>query len=140
MGIILKKFITKNDVRNYPEKVFVFGDNMERSGLGGQAAAMRFEPNVIGIPTKWRPSNTEDAFFQDYDFESIKYKLISARIEAAFREIDFLLLDNIDVVLPKDGVGTGLADLPNRAPLLFEKIQDTLNWFKSEFGSKDTFD
>ena len=134
MGIILMKYITRDDVRNHPEKVFVFGDNMGRSGLGGQAAAMRFETNVIGIPTKWWPNNAEHCFFRDYEPESFQHKLIYARIESAFDEIKYLLARRVDVVVPKDGVGTGLADLPNRAPLTFQKIQEELNWFVSEYG------
>ena len=49
------RFITREYVRANPDKIFLFGDNLEQRGLGGQAAAMRGEPNAVGIPTKKRP-------------------------------------------------------------------------------------
>lgn len=35
------KFITREYVRKNRDKLFLFGDNLERRGFGGQAAAMR---------------------------------------------------------------------------------------------------
>lgn len=57
------QFITREYVRANRDKLFLFGDNLERRGLGGQAAAMRDEPNAIGIPTKKSPSYKNAAFF-----------------------------------------------------------------------------
>ncbi|KKL05458.1 hypothetical protein LCGC14_2605850, partial [marine sediment metagenome] len=48
--------ITRQMLRDEPDTLFVFGDNMQRRGLGGQAFAMRGEPNAVGIPTKIFPS------------------------------------------------------------------------------------
>ncbi len=42
-------YITREIVRDNPKKIFVFGDNDERDGFGGQAGQMRGEKNSIGI-------------------------------------------------------------------------------------------
>jgi hypothetical protein len=113
-----EKHITRAMLRAEPETLFVFGDNLERRGLGGQAAEMRGEPNAVGIPTKRAPSMREDAFFTDADLTSF--------INASYRDAQ-RLAKHVDqggtVVLPADGIGTGLADLQRRAPEIWEVIQ-----------------
>jgi hypothetical protein len=52
MPIIYQKFIRRQDLRNNRDKFYVFGDNMQRIGYGGQARDMRGEPNAIGAVTK----------------------------------------------------------------------------------------
>jgi hypothetical protein len=118
-----QKFITRNDLRRAPETLFVFGDNMKERGAGGQARFMRGEPNAVGIPTKWTPSHTENAFFVDGDFPAVR-----GLIEARFAILRKHLAAGGDVVWPQDGVGTGLAELPTRAPRIFNLI-DTLRAF-----------
>ena len=94
-----RQFITREYVRANRDKLFLFGDNLERRGFGGQAAAMRREPNAIGIPTKKSPSYRDDAFFSDEEFEQNK-----ASIDAAFAEIMNAVTDSIRViVIPSDG-------------------------------------
>jgi hypothetical protein len=44
--------ITREMVQADRNTVYVFGDNVARHGLGGQAKAMRGEPNTIGVSTK----------------------------------------------------------------------------------------
>ncbi|MFZ1701016.1 MAG: hypothetical protein WBO10_07260 [Pyrinomonadaceae bacterium] len=112
------KFITREYVRSNPDKLFLFGDNLERRGFGGQAAAMRGEPNAIGIPTKKSPSNTESAFFSDDEIE-----LNKAAIDAAFAgvltAINGVNRENQIITIPADGLGTGRAQLEKRAPKTF---------------------
>jgi hypothetical protein len=112
-----EKFITRRMLRANPETLFAFGDNMKARGFGGQAAEMRGEPNAVGIPTKWVPSNTENSFFCDGDFPAVR-GLIEERLQC--------LKDHLktggDVVWPEDGIGTGLAQLMTRAPRVFTLI------------------
>lgn len=113
------QYITREYVRANRNKLFLFGDNLERRGFGGQAAAMRGEPNAIGIPTKKSPSYRDDAFFSDDEFEQNK-----ASIDAAFAEIMRAITDSIRViVIPSDGLGTGRAQLERRAPRTFAHLQ-----------------
>ncbi|MGD9560881.1 MAG: hypothetical protein AB7F88_00370 [Pyrinomonadaceae bacterium] len=116
------RFITREYVRANREKLFVFGDNLERRGLGGQAAEMRGEPNAIGIPTKKSPSYNNDAFFTDAEFEQNK-----AAIDAAFAKIIASVSDSIRVIIiPSGGVGIGRAQLRKRAPRTFAYLQQKL--------------
>lgn len=116
------RFISREYVRANRNKLFLFGDNLEQSGLGGQAEAMRGEPNAIGIPTKKKPSYAEEAFFNDDEFEQNK-----AAINAALAEAANAVTDSIRViVIPSDGLGTGRAQLHRRAPRTFAYLQQKL--------------
>lgn len=122
------KFITREYVRENRDKLFLFGDNLERRGFGGQAAAMRGEPNAVGIPTKKSPSYRDDAFFSDEEFEQNK-----ASIDAAFAEIMNTVTDSIRaIVISSDGLGTGRAQLARRAPRTFAYLQKRMTELASE--------
>lgn len=116
------RFISREYVRAHPEKVFLFGDNLERRGFGGQAAAMRGEPNAFGIPTKKSPRNADAAFFTDREFEQNK-----AAIDDAFTRLIGAASDAIrSIVVPSNGLGTGRARLDKRAPRTFAYLQGRL--------------
>lgn len=123
-----RQFITRAFVGANRNKLFLFGDNLERRGLGGQAAAMRGEPNAIGIPTKKSPSYKDDAFFSDDEFEQNK-----AAIDAAFAKVARAITEaNRTIVIPTDGLGTGRAQLRRRAPRTFAYLQKRLAELASE--------
>jgi len=126
--VIQMKWITRSFVRAHRDHIFLFGDNLARRGFGGQAAQMRAEPNAIGIPTKRLPSNTEEAFFIDAEFEQNK-----AAIDRAFERIAPMssTLEQV-IVIPSDGLGTGRAQLENRAPLTFTYLQKRLRDLSSQ--------
>lgn len=92
---------------------------MVRAGLGGQAAEMRGEPNAIGVPTKWRPAHYPSACFTDADWE---YDGVKIAIRAAFVTAEMFLDAGYDVVIPADGLGTGLARLSKAAPVILREI------------------
>ena len=114
-----RKHITRQMLRDEPEKLFVFGDNLERRGFGGQAREMRGEPNAVGIPTKRSPWMTEDAFFTNDDFYVAR-----TEVDKAMAKLAAHLLAGGTVVWPVDGIGTGLADLERRAPKIWVHIED----------------
>ena len=118
MPIIKSKWTVRADLRNNPEHLFVFGDNMVRKGFGGQAMEMRGEPNAIGVPTKWAPSMSPSAFLTEADLERVK-----PEIDKAFERLRAHLAGGGTVVLPRDGIGTGLAQLESRAPTIAALIQ-----------------
>ena len=120
--VVQMKWITRSFVREHRDHIFLFGDNLARRGFGGQAAQMRAEPNAIGIPTKKLPSNTEEAFFTDAEFEQNK-----AAIDRAFESLSRMssAVEQV-VVMPADGLGTGRAQLESRAPLTFSYLQKCL--------------
>jgi hypothetical protein len=115
-------WITRAFVREHRDHIFLFGDNLIRRGLGGQAAAMRGEPNVVGIPTKKLPSNREEAFFTDVELEQNK-----AAIDDAFDRLSCIsTTPEQTIVIPANGLGTGRAQLQNRAPLTFAYLEKRL--------------
>lgn len=110
------------EVKANPDKIYVFGDNTQRVGTGGQAQ-IRNNPNAFGIATKLKPTNNSDAFMSDKDLESNKQVIDSdiAKIKA----------QNKPLVFPKDGFGTGLAKLKEKAPQTYEYLKQRL---LEEFG------
>lgn len=124
--IIRMKLVTRDFVKAHPEMLFVFGDNMAGVGLGGQAKAMRGEPNAIGVPTKWSPSRNELAYFSDDEFWASERCPIYFAINQAFAAISAAQSLGRDVVVPADGLGTGLAELPTRAPAIHAYIESRI--------------
>lgn len=106
--------ITRDMLRLETDALFVFGDNMLGKGFGGQAKEMRGEPNAVGIPTKWEPHNRSCAFFSDEDLPNVIQS-----IDAAFERLSH---HAGVIVWPKDNIGTGLANLPSRAPRIMAYI------------------
>lgn len=120
MIVIRQKVIFRADVQaNVGKAVYLFGDNLTGKGYGGQAKQMRGEPNAIGIPTKKKPSMTDDAFFSDDDM-----KANNRAIDQAFASIPG---DIQVVIIPFDGIGTGLAKLEARAPLTFQHLNGKMD-------------
>ena len=124
-GRVLRELhITRKMVRERRgSAVFIFGDNIARVGFGGQAAEMRGEPNTVGVPTKWGPASIEIAYFKDDDWD---YPGVRIAIEAAFVAIRMYLDAGYDVVIPADGLGTGRAQLRERAPRIAREIDERI--------------
>ena len=106
-----------------PDKIYVFGDNLIRKGKAGQAC-IRDCSNAFGIPTKRLPSMQEGSFFSDQEDE----------VEAVIHSLRVLykISKSADIVWPRDGLGTGLAQLPQRGPKTFDKMQEII---KDYFGN-----
>jgi len=121
MPITFQNFITRQNLRDHPDRFYVFGDNVQRIGFGGQAKEMRCEPNAIGVATKWEPSNRPNAFFDD---TPACRQQVERDLVAVLRQ----LKRGKTLVVPADGIGTGLARLPFVAPKLNAFINE---WFRS---------
>lgn len=106
-----ERFITRNMLRESPDTLFVFGDNLARQGLGGQAKEMRGEKNAVGIPTKRAPRRDESAYFTDADFDTAIKSM-----EKDMARLKTHIMAGGDIVFPTDGIGSGLAELSRRAP------------------------
>ena len=122
--IVQEEYFSPEQCRANPRNLYVFGDNVDECGLGGQAC-IREEPNSIGVCTKERPDNEEDAFFKD-NAASLAQLLddlgwLSALAAGRFSKGHY---DNL--VLPADGLGTGFAELDKRAPRLFQILKLSL--------------
>ena len=119
MGVERMKWITRDIVRANPDKAFLFGDNSERRGFGGQAKEMRGEPNAFGIVTKVWPSSEDAAYMCDS-----QYEMNRDQIDEDIQKV--LDSGHQTVVIPSDGLGTGLAQLDKQAPKTFAYLQQRL--------------
>ena len=111
---------TNIDVMKSSNKFFVFGDNCERWGKGGQAI-IRDLKNTIGLRTKKKPDNLSSSFFNDLQYED-NCKIILQDI-LTIKEKSLL---DIDIVLSKNGYGTGLARMSEKSPETFNYLNSCL--------------
>lgn len=124
---IFDGFWTVDDVRNNRDSLFIFGDNDIHLGNKGQAV-IRGEINTAGIPTKKTPQSNSYAFYSDDDYDTncanITKAITDIKKKLAIKKYKFL-------VLPSNGLGTGLAKLPEKAPKTYEflgkSIRDLVN-------------
>jgi len=120
--VIFQKWISRSDLMDNPDKIYVFGDNNKRYGLGGQAKEMRGELNAFGIPTKWAPLTSDDAYFSD-----AQYDVVAKIFDFHFKKLKSHIENGTSVVFPTDGLGTGLSQLPQRAPKINELLQNLIS-------------
>jgi hypothetical protein len=128
MLIVTDKWYTREMVTENPEKIFVFGDNELRKGMGGQAAACRYKSNTIGIRTKAAPNGSPGSFWYDRDYKA-KVKLV----DEDFRKVQQALLEGNLVVFPADGFGTGFARLKENAPRILTRITSWIQLLRDTY-------
>ena len=121
----IKKYSLET-TRQHPDKVFVFGDNLQGTGSGWKAgqAVIRPAKNSYGIPTKKKPTMNRDAFMTDLEYES-NVKAIDAAIAKIPKDRD--------LVMPKDGIGTGRALLKQNAPKTWSYLQQELGKLRKNY-------
>ncbi|AUL79482.3 hypothetical protein QJ857_gp0677 [Tupanvirus soda lake] len=124
--VIFDGYWTVADVKKFPNALFVYGDNNVQKGKGGQAI-IRDLPNTIGIPTKKYPSNHPTSFYTDYEFDD-NIKRINNAINAIIQKAETYKY----VVLPRDGFGTGLAQLPTKAPQTYSYLVKAIEQLKKQ--------
>ena len=118
------KVITRDKIKENPDVLYLFGDNLLRKGLGGQAKEMRGEPNTLGIVSKKYPSNDISSFYTDEDFYPW-LEVFSSDIRSLAEKINSGQYKAL--VIPP--IGVGLADLQNKAPRIYKYLKTTLDEF-----------
>ncbi|MGB0908015.1 MAG: hypothetical protein ACPGVT_11020 [Maricaulaceae bacterium] len=126
MPLIFQHRIYRSDLQHNPDVLYIFGDNEARKGLGGQARECRGEPNAVGIATKSLPSRNNDAFWSDDNYDH-NITVLSQDLAPVIEH----LREGGIAVFPSDGIGTGLSELPKRAPKTFEFIRQQTLMMKS---------
>jgi hypothetical protein len=128
MPILFQKMIYKADLRANPTVKYLFGDNEQRKGNGGQAKEMRDEPNAVGIRTKAAPGIDGEAYWNEVSEED--FLRFAELIDEDFIPVYHGIIHghNPRVVIPLDGLGTGLAQLEKRAPCTLSYIE---KWIKA---------
>lgn len=124
MPCIYADHFSVEQCRANPHQIYVFGDNLDRHGTGGQAI-IRYEPNVFGVPTKRYASMKQGAFFSDAPCER-------EHVLQALRDL-YVIGRRHTLVFPSKGLGTGMAKMPEKSPLLYAEMCSILrNHFKIE--------
>lgn len=118
---------------NNKNKIYVFGDNTMRVGMGGQAQ-VRGCSNAIGVATKKSPSMDDDSFFDD-SFLSLDYLLKDLHKLHWYHTNE--AYDNMIMIFPKDGLGTGLSQLSTRAPFINKQLCLLLEHFFGVLTAED---
>lgn len=123
--IEIVKLYSRPELRDNPHKLFVFGDNFERKGYGGQAQAARDEPNAIGIATKIGPGQfLDDTYLSECLVREFLPKFTLLKTHTA---------SGGTIVWPADGIGSGLAALEEKAPKIWLALARMRTWlFKDE--------
>lgn len=129
MPILYQKFINREDVAMNTKATYVFGDNDVRQGFGGQAAAMRGFPNSIGVRTKKYPSIAWDSFYNDAEYDDNV-----AKMDEDLDQVRDILWQGRLVIMPMDGLGTGLSDLANYAPKTAKWLNEALEEMRNDYA------
>lgn len=95
------RLITPEWLREHPEYIFVFGDNLRRWGKKG-AAICRDEPNAYGFITKKYPSNRDDSFYRPEEYEEVFRK--------EFIKLQVYIMETPDKTFLVSRLGAGLAN------------------------------
>lgn len=113
MIVFKQNRIYREDLKANPDILYIFGDNLDREGLGGQAGEMRGEPNAFGIATK---RGIGHGFPDDYFIDGEDDVIPLLTIE--FKELNEYIRKNEykAICIPLDGIGTGLSRMPEYAP------------------------
>ena len=116
----------REDAENNPDFTFLFGDNiidyLNSYVPKSTQAVIRGLPNAIGIVTKKNRGTHETSYFCDDDFESFKYWL-----DKQMNKLQTLInTQNVVLILPENGIGTGKAMLKEKSSKCWELLQTTL--------------
>lgn len=125
---------TPDMVRAHEDWVVLFGDNELGQGNAGQAC-IRGMQQAHGIPTKKEPSMDDASFYTDEEFGRNCTRISEAILSLPW---DKLRSGELTLVLPEDGLGTGLAQLHARAPRTKQFLDDTIVWVVKSICGLDT--
>lgn len=83
---------------------------------------MRGEPNAIGVRTKRAPGTNPGDYWSDDRYDECCH-MIWEDLERARRWVR----RGQNVVIPEDGLGTGMARLPEKAPRVFRFLTQAIS-------------
>ena len=135
---IQQKWYTREEVKNNPNKIYVFGDNTnDRTETKyvpkSTQALIRGLPNALGIDT--RVSRSQD--FTDKDLN--KYTRYLSKV---YDKLKALQGEGKEIVLPADGLATGKANLPielyNKLASMLNKLSSNDSYMKYKTEDKST--
>ncbi len=132
-------WLTPELCREHRDKLFVFGDNLKRFGMGGQAI-IRNEPNAYGIATKRLPSMHEGSFFEEDNLDDLDAVLEDIEdLWAHLKETD----DSVVIPVTSAGqisLGLERAELVQRAPSIYKTIEMHITEMANVYGGSETLE
>lgn len=105
-----------------PDCLFVFDDYIDSQHGCEQHSEMSKSANFVGIPTMLRPGQSSDAFLSDAHFEIWKHTSLPA-----WRRLFTHAARGGCITWPKQGIGTGCAELYERAPRIAASLERNLD-------------
>lgn len=115
--------ITREYLKNNPNHIFVFGDNVKRVGTGG-AAKFRDMPNTYGFITKKYPCNHDWCFYAVSEYRPVyKYEVVRLITEIESNPGKVYLISKI---------GSGLA---NKFKIFEEVIEPNLKFNLQDYSN-----
>lgn len=123
--LVTSDWFTIANCKAYPKKLYIFGDNILRAGCAGQAQ-IRHEFNTSGLATKFYPGMGDGDFFSDDKYQKC-VEIISTDIEKIKKRFNNEMYNFEVIVFPIAGLGTGLSQLPTKAPKVFKYLCDQLD-------------
>ena len=119
-----KEYYTKDWAKKHPKYLIVFGENDQEKNSGKKQyntqAIVREFPNAIGLRTCYRPGEG----FRDDRLNENK-KMIDADIKEILDR--WGTGDYTQIIIPADGLGTGVAQLPQKAKRTYKYLQKALS-------------
>lgn len=109
MASFKNRLISKDFLDTNPNAIFVFGDNLLKTGYGG-AALLRDHPQSIGFITKKYPDNKDTSFYRPEEYESLFREQLNLLKE--------MIQSNQDKIFYISQLGAGLAN----KYLIWEKL------------------
>lgn len=125
--IHIPHIITDSFVKQHPDWIFIYGDNLIHKGEEGHRILFSHLPNCYPVPTKKRPCHREDSYFNDKEY-FYNEKHIKESIDKIPFEYTFVVLIQ--------GIGKEEDDsmLYIKAPGTYNYlIQDELDRIKSQY-------
>lgn len=119
----LKYKVTEKHLKNNPNHIFVFGDNLLREGYGG-AAKLRNCVNTFGFVTKKAPNNNKASFYTPKTYFPI--------FEKELRQLIKFINVNPKKFILISPVGSGLA---NRFGIWEEVIKPNFERLLAKFDN-----
>ena len=119
------QYMTPKLLKKNPKKIYLFGDNLARKGYGGQAI-IRDQPNAYGIATKKKGGTSESTYYTDEDYNEA--------IKVIDKDLKKALSAGKIIVIPKNGIGTGLAKLNKKAPKIYKYLNQRLKKLIDLYG------
>lgn len=112
--LVSRKFSIEQCRVNF-DTLFIFGDNDERVGMGGQAI-IREQKNSVGFSTKKAPGGLKEDYYTDDEYEGNCKKIEEEieKIKKYAQEGEYKA-----IAFPFMGLGTGLSEMPLRCPKTF---------------------